>query len=198
MESTVGGGKKMTKDQIIKPIDGSSRIISLFDPIDVKMSTIWHIVEGRNAWHSTWSSTYYPRAFGSSPDELQTKCEGFRTQGSVFSIRAAPLVVMKDEKRLLGLTPVNEKSAVQYKSFLESMVGNRLFGNFRHVDSNWLRMFEIPGKVKLQVGYKPTDFGSRSHGGAYRLGWLERESRDYSGFRNFHKDLRCLIRKSRP
>ena len=119
MESAVGGGKKMTKDHIIKPIDGSSRIISLFDPIDVKMSTIWHIVEGRNAWHSTWSSTYYPRAFGSSPDELQTKCEGFRTQGSVFSIRAAPLVVMKDEKRLLGLTPVNEKSAVQYKSFLE-------------------------------------------------------------------------------
>ena len=105
---------------------------------------------------------------------------------------------MRDEKRLMGLTPVNEKSEVQYKSFLENMVGNRPFGNFQHVDSNWLRMFEIPGKVKLQVGYKPTDFGSRSHGGAYRLGWLERESRDYSRFLDFYKDLRRLIRKARP
>lgn len=188
----------MTAEDAIKPIDGSSRIISLFKPTDVRLSTIWHIVEGRNAWHSTWSSTYYPRAFGSTPDELKAKCEGFRTQGSVFSICAAPLAVMRDERRFLGLTPVNERMAGSYQSLLESIEDDRPFRAFQFVDSNWLRIFEIPKKAKLQIGYKPADFGSRSHGGAYRLGWVERKSRDYSGFLEFFKALRRTIRKASP
>lgn len=186
----------MKADDAIKPIDGSSRAISLFAPIDIRMSTIWHIVEGRNAWHSTWSSTYFPRAFGSSPDDLKNRCEGFRTQGSVFTICAAPLAVMRDGSRILGLTPVNEKSEAQYRSFFDDCLSDKPFSTFKQVDSNWLRMFEIPGKTKLHVGYKPTDFTSRSHGGAYRLGWIEKESRNYSGFLGFHKRLRQSIRRS--
>lgn len=186
----------MSNEHIIKPIDGNSRIISLFSPTDIRLSTAWHIVEGRNAWHSTWSSTFYPRAFGSSPDELKDKCESFRTQGSVFSVCAAPLAVMKHEKRLLGLTPVNERGEASYRSLLEGLTDNRPFRDFQYVDPNWLRMFEIPGKVKLQVGYKPVDFGSRSHGGTYRLGWTERKPRDYSGFLSYFKDLKRFIRKT--
>jgi hypothetical protein len=186
----------MTDDQSIKPIDGSSRIISRFSPSEVKLSTVWHIVEGRNAWHSTWSSVFYPRAFGTSPDDLKSKCERFRTQGSVFSVCAAPLAVMKDDKRLLGLTPVNEKSEAHYRSLLERTSVDRPFKDFQYIDPNWLRIFEIPGRVKLQVGYKPTDFGSRSQGGAYRLGWIEREPRNYSGFLCYFKALRRLLGKA--
>ena len=186
----------MTDENIIRPIDGNSRVISRFSPLEIRLSTAWHIVEGRNAWHSTWTSTYYPRAFGVSPDELKDKCEGFRTQGSVFSICAAPLAVMRDKKRILGLTPVNEKTELQYSSFLENMDEKRRFRNFRYVDPNWLRIFEIPRKVRLQVGYKPKDFRSRSHGGGYRLGWIERDSRDYSSFLKFCKKLKRSMNKS--
>jgi hypothetical protein len=186
----------MSNEYFLKPIDGSSRIISLFSPTDIRLSTVWHIVEGRNAWHSTWFEAFYPQAFSLSPDELKDKCESFRTQGSVFSVCAAPLAVMKHKKRLLGLTPVNERGEASYRSLLEGLTGNRPFSDFQYVDANWLRMFEIPGKVKLQVGYKPVDFVSRSYGGAYRLGWTETKARDYLGFLSYFKELERFIRKT--
>jgi hypothetical protein len=185
----------MKHENVIRPIGGESQIVSDFCPLDICLSTVWHIVEGRNAWHSTWSSTYYPRAFGLSPEELKDKCEAFRTQGSVFTICSAPIAVMSDGSRILGLTSVNEKPEIKYLSLLGQMDEKQCLRSFRYVDPNWLRIFDIPKQVRLQAGYKPRDFRSFSHGGAYRLGWAERQPRDYSGFLNFYKKLRKLTKK---
>lgn len=103
---------------------------------------------------------------------------------------------MKDERRLLGLTAVNEKNAAHYQALLENIDNNRPFRDFQYVDPNWLRIFEIPGKVRLQVGYEPTAFRSRSQGGAYRLAWMERKPGDYSEFLRYFEALKHSLRKT--
>lgn len=104
----------MQHNEDLEPLDKSSGNIASFRPLDVRLSTAWHIVEGRNAWNSTWTATFYPKEFALSPEALKGKCEKLRTQGSVFNICAAPLALMKSENEILGLTPVNENSSSAY------------------------------------------------------------------------------------
>ena len=179
----------MQHDSNLEPYDMISGNIRSFVPIGVRLSTAWHIVEGRNAWHSTWTATFYPKAFSLSPEILKEKCEKFRTQGSVFSICAAPLALMRSKEEILGLTPVNEKGPSAYKNANDALDRNDFFENFQHLDSNWLRIFRINGNAKIVTGHKPQDFKSFSNGSHYRLGWSSKGSRDYGEFLQFYKSI---------
>jgi hypothetical protein len=185
----------MQKDDGLEPVDLSSRVIGSFRPIDVRLSTAWHIVEGRNAWHSTWTSTFYPKAFALSPETLKKKCENFRTQGSVFFICAAPLALMKSKEEILGITPVNEKGSSTYAHAIDELDRKVFFDNFQYLDGNWLRIFRINGNATIKIGYKPQDFKSFSKGRDYYLGWSAKGSRDYGEFLQFYKSLRRYAKR---
>ena len=185
----------MQQDDSLEPLDISSGGIGSFRPNDVRLSTAWHIVEGRNAWHSTWNSTFSPKAFALSPETLKAKCEKLRTQGSVFSICATPLAMMNSEKEIFGLTPVNEEGPSAYERANTRLDCNDFFENFQYFDSNWLRIFRFNGNAKLMIGYKPQDFRSFSNGSHYHLGWSAKGSRDYSEFLKFYKSLKKYAKR---
>jgi hypothetical protein len=185
----------MQDNDDLEPLDKSSGNIASFRPLDVRLSTAWHIVEGRNAWNSTWTATFYPKEFALSPEALKGKCEKLRTQGSVFSICAAPLALMKSENEILGLTPVNENSSSAYVHTKLQLDHNSFFENFRYLDENWLRVFRVNRSAQISTRYRPQDFKSFSNGSNYNLGWSEKNSRDYDGFIQFYKCLKQYAKR---
>jgi hypothetical protein len=185
----------MEPNDEIEPLALNAALKLKFKPEKVRLSTCWHIASGRNAWHSTWSSVFYPRAFALSADSLKEKCERLRVQGSVFSIISAPLALISTDDICLGITPVNEKSPSSYAYLLDATLRGDFIDYFRAIDTNWLCLFKIPDDTDKQAGFKPNDWKSISYGGGYRLGWTARQHRNYDGFMSLFKAFESLSAK---
>jgi len=183
----------MELDDEIEPLALNAVLKFKFKPEKVHLSTCWHIASGRNAWHSTWSSVFYPHAFALSADSLKEKCERLRVQGSVFSIVSAPIALISTDGTCLGIAPVNEKQPSSYAYLLDATLRGDFIDYYRAIDANWLYLFKVPDSLEKQEGFKPNDLKSRSYGSGYRLGWTARQHRDYDGFMSLFKAFESLI-----
>lgn len=67
--------------------------------LSIDVGKIYHVVEGRNAWHSTWITQYMPRSFYSSLMAAKEYAETIRKSGSSLTIKENPCLVIRSEKR---------------------------------------------------------------------------------------------------
>lgn len=73
----------------------------------VEAGKVFHVVEGRNAWHSTWVSRYKPNSFYSSLSSAKSYAESIRKSGSVFTILEKPGLVIRSVKKTTIVVEVN-------------------------------------------------------------------------------------------
>lgn len=78
---------------------------SALPAVDAYVSCVYHFTVGRNAWHGSWSSTYpSTHSFSLEMDDLVTRVERSRVQGSTFWIYELPALAISDKEGRTLLT----------------------------------------------------------------------------------------------
>jgi len=72
--------------------------------------TIHHVITGRNAWHSTWSTQYSEGSVHSTIDAATEFAETKRVQGTVFEVLELPALALSGDGCTLVVLELNEKS----------------------------------------------------------------------------------------
>jgi hypothetical protein len=173
----------------LKDVSATLDDLKNYRPNAKRITTVHHIIEGRNAWHSTWVGTYNKMRFCFEFAALLENAEKRRVQGSVFNIEATPLILTRDNGRMVGTTVVNERNSKNYDEMIKSILSVKSYIPLLSSDLNWLISFYVPSDVKLRVGYNPKNMKSYSQGSAYRLGWTDVRYRKYEHFLQFYKHL---------
>ncbi|QNI04392.1 hypothetical protein HXW73_16405 [Halomonas sp. SH5A2] len=73
----------------------------------VSVGKIYHVREGRNAWHSTWVIQYEPNSFFSSLAAAKEYAESLRKSGSVLNVLELPCVIVRSDNKVVFITEVN-------------------------------------------------------------------------------------------
>jgi hypothetical protein len=73
----------------------------------VRVSKIFYVRDGRNAWHSTWVQRYYSSSFHVERRAAMDFAEKLRVQGSVFDIVELPVVQFSCELGALFVSELN-------------------------------------------------------------------------------------------
>jgi hypothetical protein len=74
---------------------------------EVRIVPAYRILDGRNAWHSTWVDRYYPGMFSLSLNTAKWRVECNRTQGSKWTIQMLPSCLVLGEKTAALLIDAN-------------------------------------------------------------------------------------------
>ena len=163
----------------------------------VQATRVYYVWKGRNAWWSTWSTTYSPGCFHLSLASAKAFCEKRRTQGTVFYIDEIPAVAFHSKDRSLYATEINTKDFFKLYDFakigsIAEILPTRTMTlkqicvllakdsplwprNHRWLDRAHLGFFS--GDVELESITLDTKLLSRqshSYGSQYSLGWYER------------------------
>lgn len=86
----------------------------------IRASVIYFLGRGRNAWHNTWSMSYYPWSFHLNVTSAEKAAEHLRKQGSVFYVREVPAFVLETEALRYYVTELNSQDPLaQYRRSLE-------------------------------------------------------------------------------
>lgn len=67
------------------------------------IACLYYLIEGRNAWHSTWTNWYRDGCMHTTLDAAKMSAERQRKPGSKFYIREIPALVLKSESSILLL-----------------------------------------------------------------------------------------------
>lgn len=134
------------------------------------LGKLYHYWRGHNAWWGTWVETYPEHAaFGSSLEELTKVIEPQRTQGTVWSIRELPALVVASETHSVVVveiktnTPLREYKLPRREHYsLDRFLEHGKVGNMR----SFLFQGQIPPARFPFVLHQ-----SESFGGNYLLGW---------------------------
>lgn len=68
---------------------------------------IYYVLNGRNAWHSTWVGQYFNGCMHTNLWSARMRAEDLRNSGSVFYIRELPALVVEGKKQVLVVTQIN-------------------------------------------------------------------------------------------
>lgn len=174
------------------------------DPDDLLILTqrisvvkVFYVWSGRNAWWSTWSTTYSPGCFHRMLKDAKAYCESRRTQGTVFYIDELPSLGFFTSDEALLISEINTErffsryDATRLTAITEALpvasITLRQFWHLFKIESPlWpvgypkrnstfatfvkgVEPFEVVGKEQELVSYK-----SSSNGSNYYLGWSQR------------------------
>lgn len=74
---------------------------------DIKSCTLYHVVTGRSAWHSTWIKRYCPGHMHTTFESAKKFCEIYRKRGTVFYIYQLPSIAFACSYGTLFATQIN-------------------------------------------------------------------------------------------
>lgn len=75
--------------------------------ISIEAGIIYYVKTGRNAWHSTWVQQYSNGCMHGSQSSARQYAEKRRTQGTVFTIKELPSLVLQSTKGAVFVTQIN-------------------------------------------------------------------------------------------
>ena len=73
----------------------------------VKVKKIFHLITGRNAWHSTWVRQYYKKCMSTESRDLENDAEKIRGPGTTFQIDEIPALCLEIQSGCLVITEIN-------------------------------------------------------------------------------------------
>jgi hypothetical protein len=163
----------------------------------INVVKVFYVWTGRNAWWSTWSTTYSPGCFHRTLKDAKAYCESRRTQGTVFFIDELPSLGFFTSKEALLISEINTErffsryNAARLTTITEALpvasITLRQFWHLFKIESPlWPadypkrnsafasfekggEPFEIVEKEQALISFK-----SSSNGSNYYLGWYER------------------------
>ncbi|WP_156821569.1 hypothetical protein [Halomonas smyrnensis] len=165
----------------------------------IEKGKTFHVIEGRNAWHSTWVVTYQANSFYSSLPAAKEYAESIRKSGSVFTVVERPCLIIRSQKKTTIVTELNHDTPLAShilgrdlesipKHTIEDYRERSLFlpdfiKGFMHTSFGWDRKIteknllimqhENP-RIKINRLNEPLKATrSKSHGGDYFLSWHE-------------------------
>lgn len=180
----------------------SKKVSSLIN--SVEKITIYYYIYGRNAWHSTWIQRYTPMCMHTTFESAKNQAENDRKNGSVFTIRQLPALLIKSDAFDFIVTQINESNPLaEYQLVPENVLSLNPIGNqrlqkksciFSFIDSlgcnskNWLHKQAKENSLIILKGFSSVQFEelventrlmewkSKSYGKGFYLGWNEAES----------------------
>lgn len=99
--------RKIESLEFDRKFDPSIEPIDKWKLHDVKATTIYYCLYGRNAWHSTWVNRYYNNCMHPTLDSAKEFAESLRVQGSVFYIQELPALCIDAGSYSLVATQIN-------------------------------------------------------------------------------------------
>ena len=75
--------------------------------VKIDAGKVFHVIEGRNAWHSTWIVQYQPNSFYSSLSAAKEYAESIRKSGSVFTVVEKPSLIIRSSRKTTIITELN-------------------------------------------------------------------------------------------
>ena len=172
-------------------------------PDSFRAASAHYLGFGRNAWHSTWVDSYYPRSVSLDVSEIKRQVEGQRWggQGNVYWIKSIPLLIIRYSDRAIALAAINDKSSYEYKQLrqeIASYPSSEYWRAFPNYDQGSLRLFRYDADRSRPKKFEPCVCRSYSYGGDYKLCWRTFNSPpDYDGFLKFERWLRRRLHKLR-
>ena len=172
-------------------------------PKALMVTQTYYLGYGRNAWNSTWINRYYPNSVSFDVEELKTRAEDRRVQGSEFKIESVPLLVLDYEKTSFGLLPINERGTADYKALMEAIRRYPMpyfWHSLPRSIENWLLVFSLTGvPFERTLPFVPAVLISASNGPKYFLSWLNRTTAEkFLAFHSFVDVLRDLSLNIEP
>ena len=190
--------------------------------LSVESGKVFHVVEGRNAWHSTWVVQYQPNSFYSSLASAKDYAESIRKSGSVFTIFEQPSLIIRSENKTTIVTEINHENPLvghligqdigeiakaamsdyrERSKFLPDFIKGFMstsFGWRRKVsDKNLIMLQHCNPELKIKGVSNPLKARtSRSHGSGYFLSWYEKNILVSSkAVLRITENLECLLDK---
>lgn len=77
---------------------------------------IFYVYQGRNAWHSTWTTTYSEGCMHRTLQSAKDFAEKKRVQGTVFNIREMPAIIFRSSVGDIIITQINTKTPLSLYS----------------------------------------------------------------------------------
>lgn len=172
--------------------------LASFTPREKAIGRLFYLSEGRNAWHSTWTNTYYPNRLSPDLEYCKAGAESMRTQGSVFRIDCVPTLILKGVDGYLGICPINEMGPESYRKLSTTVLrenGSLMLSGLPWPGRNWLLICKLELDRRFLATFQPFRIRSYSNGSGYRLGWRSITPPSYVEFLKFTSTLRLSIPK---
>ncbi len=146
---------------------------------------LYHLTQGRNAWHNTWRQSYFDKSsFHLELSEAQEAAEPFRVQGSTWTIVELPACSFISQRHSLLITEINTKRPLAtFCEDIESVCGDSLLSlaqAFRPTKPDSVVRLVSEVIEFSQLGEKLHYFKSESHGGSSPLSWRELDPERFS------------------
>jgi hypothetical protein len=103
-------------------LDKSFELKDFAEPVEkIRLVKTYYLYEGRNAWHSTWVTTYIPqKSLYSSLAEAKQYAEKMRKRGSVFNINLIPSFLIKSKNCNVLVTQINSRKPFSQYTLLKN------------------------------------------------------------------------------
>jgi len=159
------------------------------------VGTVYHVVEGRNAWRNKRSCKYTDDTEDSSFQTLLSWAQGHaakcRVQGSQWSILERACCVFASDWYSLIVTEINTPRPLLRFDTDERRIGPptlyELASSFAPCFPNSVIRLVTKNKDIMPWSCKPKLFASRSQGGSVALKWIQRENSGfYDGYEISH------------
>ena len=98
----------------IKSAIEKSPHLDVAELIAIDGKTIYYLISGRNAWHSTWVQHYYPNCIATRALDLEKDAEKRREIGSVFYIQELPALCFETNLGIFLATAINSQSPLEH------------------------------------------------------------------------------------
>src|SRR5690606_42111191 len=76
----------------------------------ISRGLVYYVHTGRNDWHSTSVTQYYPGCMHSTLESAKNYAEKRRTRGTVFYIRQLPCLIFRSRKQTISVTEINNRN----------------------------------------------------------------------------------------
>jgi hypothetical protein len=99
----------------LEPLIGNEEIKN------IEIKKIFHLMTGRNAWHSTWVRQYYKKCMATESRELEYGAEKSREAGTTFQIDEIPALCLELNSGCFLATEINTAFPLKHfhpKNFL--------------------------------------------------------------------------------
>ena len=141
----------------------------------VDVARVFYLQYNRNAWNSTWIGRYYPDTVSFSAESLKKVAERRRVQGSVFSIRELPCLLMSGSRSsLIVLSVLNQHRPFNNDALSGPTFAHNLMAKFSHGEASPILCMEAPCRLRSK-DEGSTDalilMQSRATGTKSSLGW---------------------------
>ncbi|MFC4974836.1 hypothetical protein ACFPTY_10185 [Halomonas beimenensis] len=118
----------------------------------IQCGVVYHVVEGRNAWHSTWVSQYSKKSMHTSLKSAKEYAERCRKSGSVFRIKELPCLVFRTCKKTVIITAINSS-----KPLSEHYLACECLEDFGEIVSDYRKRLSC--SRDMVKGFFPNSFG---------------------------------------